>query len=142
MLFKGIINKLVRFKSIFETYWSSFAAKHTRYNKPYYHIEIKRCWIVALKSLVLPFINVCLVQDAKVVNAISDFYGFFLDKQQSPKIIERYCDSSTNTCTYTIPKFTGKGFASSFIAVKYHNGKQQMTLTSPAFVEQGGGCMR
>ncbi len=42
MLFKGIKNKLLRFKSIFETYWSSFAAKNARYNKDYYHTEIKK----------------------------------------------------------------------------------------------------
>ena len=132
-----------------------------------------------------------IIQDAKVVSAISDFYGFFLENKEIPKIdwqkdkatedikvtthfmpqgkvilwqannpqqrdfrfantgihyvpaiIEGECDSFNNTCTYTIPKFTGKGFASSFIAFKYHNGEQQMTLTSPAFVAQGDNVVR
>ena len=124
-----------------------------------------------------------LIQDAKVVNAISDYYGFFLNKVESPKIdwhtdnktketkiithfiphgkvilwqannpasrdfrfantgihyepivIEGECDDATNTCTFTIPRFTGKGFTSQFVEFTYSKNGQQMTVTSPAFV--------
>ncbi|MCL1124325.1 transposase zinc-binding domain-containing protein [Shewanella surugensis] len=42
MNLKGIKNKLLRFKSIFATHWISFTIKHRRYDKPYYHAEIKK----------------------------------------------------------------------------------------------------
>jgi hypothetical protein len=42
MNFKGIKNKLKRFKAIFSDHWSAFAAKHTRYNSAYYQSEIKK----------------------------------------------------------------------------------------------------
>jgi hypothetical protein len=42
MNLKGIKKKLLRFKSIFVTHWISFTIKHPRYNKPYYHSEIKK----------------------------------------------------------------------------------------------------
>ena len=38
----GIKNKLLRFKSIFATHWINFTIKHPRYDKPYYHAEIKK----------------------------------------------------------------------------------------------------
>ena len=42
MNFKGIKNKLRRFKSIFETHWLLFVAIHPRYNTDYYHAEINK----------------------------------------------------------------------------------------------------
>jgi hypothetical protein len=42
MNFKGIKNKLLRFKSIFVDHWNSFTLKHPRYDKPYYHAEIQK----------------------------------------------------------------------------------------------------
>ena len=42
MNFKGIKNKLLRFKSIFVDHWKSFTLKHPRYDKSYYHAEIQK----------------------------------------------------------------------------------------------------
>lgn len=42
MNFKGIKNKLRRFKRIFESHWSAFVARHPRYNTDYYHAEINK----------------------------------------------------------------------------------------------------
>lgn len=39
---KGIKNKILRFKSIFEDHWSSFVAKHSRYDTDYYKAEINK----------------------------------------------------------------------------------------------------
>lgn len=42
MNFNGIKNKLLRFKSIFSNHWISFTIKHPRFDKLYYHAEIKK----------------------------------------------------------------------------------------------------
>ena len=42
MNFKGIKNKLKRFKAIFSDHWSAFVAKHARYNCAYYQREITK----------------------------------------------------------------------------------------------------
>ena len=42
MNFKGIKNKLRRFKSLFEEHWEAFIGRHPRYNTDYYHAEIKK----------------------------------------------------------------------------------------------------
>ncbi|WP_091990006.1 transposase zinc-binding domain-containing protein [Pseudoalteromonas denitrificans] len=42
MNFKGIKNKLKRFKAILNNHWSAFVAKHARYNSAYYQREIKK----------------------------------------------------------------------------------------------------
>ena len=58
MNFKGLKNKLRRFKSIFSEHWSAFTTKYSRYNTDYYHGEIKKCLNVVVKRLVLLSINV------------------------------------------------------------------------------------
>ena len=40
--YKGIKNKLKRFKAIFTDHWSAFVAQHARYNTPYYQREINK----------------------------------------------------------------------------------------------------
>ena len=42
MNFNGIKKKLLWFKSILVVHWTRFTVKHPRYNKPYYHAEIKK----------------------------------------------------------------------------------------------------
>lgn len=42
MNFKGIKNKVLRFKSLFEDHWEAFIARHPRYNTDYYCAEIKK----------------------------------------------------------------------------------------------------
>ena len=59
MNFKGLKKKLARFKSIFTEHWSSFTAKHSRYNTDYHYAEIKKCFIVVARPMVLRFMHVC-----------------------------------------------------------------------------------
>ncbi len=42
MNFKGIKNKLKRFKAIFSDHWSAFVSKHARYNCASYQREITK----------------------------------------------------------------------------------------------------
>ena len=42
MNFKGIKNKLKRFKAISSDHWAAFVTKHARYNSAYYQGEIKK----------------------------------------------------------------------------------------------------
>jgi hypothetical protein len=42
MNFKGIKNKVLRFKQIFEEHWLDFASQNSRYDTDYYHAEISK----------------------------------------------------------------------------------------------------
>ncbi|MFT5084600.1 MAG: hypothetical protein ACI9Y1_002655 [Lentisphaeria bacterium] len=42
MNFKGIKQKLLRFKRIFSARWSTFVGNNPRYDTHYYHSEVKK----------------------------------------------------------------------------------------------------
>ena len=42
MNFKGIKNKILRFKRIFNEHWSAFVTAHPRYDTDYYQAEVSK----------------------------------------------------------------------------------------------------
>ena len=50
MNFKGIKNKILRFKLIFTTHWSAFVANNLRYDTNYYHTEINKMLVCSSEA--------------------------------------------------------------------------------------------
>jgi hypothetical protein len=50
MNFKGIKNKLRRFKKIFDSHWSAFINRYSRYDTDYYHAEINKMLTCSTKA--------------------------------------------------------------------------------------------
>ena len=58
--YKGIKNKLKRFKAIFTDHWSAFVAQHARYNTRIISEKLIKCLIVGVKQQALLFFNAYL----------------------------------------------------------------------------------